>query len=162
MGYRMTDKLQRSLQSLRDKISGIKHQIDQLDSAMIPREDASRAIDKLIEENINRGRPPVRSLAFGNRIPYMIGNQNDGVLHFITWLDPELVRTRLNAELDAVYDVARDVAVAPQDRGPEMKRLAESLFALEVEEERLILSAEDQGVFLQRRGDADPAAILEA
>lgn len=154
----MSAKIQSEVLQLRQKITDLKSRLVELDDGRIPRELAEIQVDQLIAESAKRGRLSVNYIADGQRMPYTDGRSTFDLL---CWLNPDQVRARFLAELDGIYADGK-AGIEPAERAGLEQKCREDLFKLEVAEERAILKAEEGGTNIKRRGDADPAAVLEA
>lgn len=82
----------------------------------------------------------------------------DGLGPLLAWLMGDLLTARMHAEIDQLgYVAGPPVAERPARR----KALREELRKLEISEEKLIVAAEEAGMFIPRRVDADPAVVLD-
>lgn len=74
------------------------------------------------------------------------------------WLMCDVLIARMHAEIDQLgYVAGPPVAERPARR----RALREELRKLEISEEKLIVAAEEAGMFIPRRVDADPAVVLD-
>jgi hypothetical protein len=71
---------------------------------------------------------------------------------------PAAFAKRLNAEIDAMPQ--NEFSLSHRERMQRLRLAEQDLFNLERSEELLIAQGEEDGVSVQRRFDADPAAIL--
>ncbi|MCC8364500.1 hypothetical protein LK996_15620 [Lysobacter sp. A6] len=153
-----TDKTNAKLARLREQIAAKKRDLADLDYVKVPREEAARSLDASIEMYAARGSLSAASFAEGRGL----SGYTDSISAFnlLCWIAPDLVRKRFSDELDRLYEgaVAMDAHAVDQKRAT----LERELFELEVAEERLIVQAEEAGQRINRRGDADPRAVLEA
>jgi hypothetical protein len=154
----MSDKIRKELEGIRGKIAAAKEQLAAAEDQRVPREQADQQLERLIANKTNDGRLAVRYLADGQAMPYLDGRSTFALL---CWLDPDMVRARFLAELDQIYNDGNP-GVESSVRIEQQRKLTREIFDLEVAEEQLIVRAEESGLRLTRRGDADPAAILEA
>jgi hypothetical protein len=154
----MSTKFATELTKVRGEISALKSRLNLLDSGKIPFEMAKASVDAFVDRLAGEGKPSANAFAYGD---VMNKPNPNWLLEFVCWLDPEKVRDRLYAEVARCYDDG-DPGIAPAQRRAEQARFERELFDLEVAEERLILRAAEAGVVLSRRGDANPAAVLEA
>lgn len=159
MGCRMNaTKVASEVARIRDRIAAKKNELFALEQAKVPRDIADRAADNSIEWHAERGRISVASFADGHGLLSQVEKIRG--FDLLCWISPDLVRKRFSDELDRFYEgvVAMDAASISKRRAA----LEAELFDLEVAEERLIAQAEEAGQRINRRGDADPRAILEA
>ncbi|RWI90527.1 MAG: hypothetical protein EOR22_23580 [Mesorhizobium sp.] len=87
---------------------------------------------------------------------YVTGLSIDA-LGLIAWAFGDELIALLDAEIDATDTSA---GISDEDRGAAEFQITASLQSLEREEEALIEMAEAQGQMVERRADADPAAVL--
>jgi hypothetical protein len=154
----MSDKIRKELEQLRGKISQAKLQLSAAEDERVPREQAEMQLDRMLAAKAEEGRINVYYLAEGKQPPYL---DPRSMFSLFCWIDPDTVRNRFRKELDRIYADGNPGRIS-SDRSEAMRRLTSELFDLEVLEERLIIRAEESGLRLPRRGDADPAAVLEA
>jgi hypothetical protein len=83
------------------------------------------------------------------------------VPRFMAWLDPEKFKARLREDIAKHYKRGDDGMTA-EAAAAEHDKIKKILFDLEVKEDRLIRKARAAGIVIDRRLDADPAAILAA
>ncbi len=150
---------QKQLDAIRDKIATLAAQRDEIADAAIPRADAEARFDHLISR--------VKDDAIMGLGP---GNLRDGgsEREFSEWLARpgflcEVFGDSIKAALLARFDALVDDAPAGLPAVERRKRLTEldgKLYELERAEEDVIEQLEDQGVDVQRRPDASPAAAL--
>lgn len=88
-------------------------------------------------------------------------NATVGIAPYLAWLDPEAMKRRLTAELEAHADELCSDTPA-KDRAAALKKARTELRTLETTEERLIVEAQSAGITIARRPDINPEIILEA
>jgi hypothetical protein len=84
---------------------------------------------------------------------------NGEVDALFVWWDGPGIRDRLMAELDDWYRT-QATALSAAERTSELAALDHRVSELEVTEEGLIREAEEVGIMLERRGNADPGIVL--
>jgi hypothetical protein len=134
-----------------------KEQIDQL---------AQRGPDVLGLVEIGEPiRWPTRTLTIPVRT-FSAAGDGGGVVHvevvdtagLIAWLDPEQLYERVAAEIDAMSD--DKAALTDAARAARLAQIAGDKLATEREEDFLIERAEQEGMMIARRTDADARAVL--
>ncbi|MDT0496844.1 hypothetical protein RM530_05635 [Algiphilus sp. W345] len=80
-------------------------------------------------------------------------------LQLAAWLDPESIRTKLRDEVERLYK-SDSFALTVNDRQRQEAALDAERRKIEIAEERLIIAAEQAGIVISRRPDADPEALL--
>lgn len=157
----MSTPLEKKIENIRAQIATAKETLDAASEALVQPERAKEAaaewVDLLADEaGIDPGEFAHRS----PDIPEAL-NRSEYALNLIAWLDGDRLKKKLFAGIDAFYKDHQG-AVDGDDTVASAPKLRKRLFELEVEEERLIQTAESQGLVIHRRADADPEAILEA
>lgn len=156
-----------SIAAVREKIAPLKERTDGLENGQrLPRAQAIQSFDAWFQAHVAAGERLVSvagNFACGNAPRTVLGAivTGDQVFDVMCWNAPEQMRDRLVSQFDAVY-ADGDEGMDPAKRAAELKKVRAQLFKVEVDEERLIMQAEQAGFRIPRRGDADPAAIFEA
>lgn len=81
----------------------------------------------------------------------------DTPTEMLVWLHRDALKARF---MSAMKDAAEPGAVTAEDRRERVAKIDAQLFDLEQQEERLIEEAEEAGIEITRRPDADPRAVL--
>lgn len=127
-----------------------------------------------IELLASDGRPSVHSLLdHGEGIGFMrlksragspfdhfngdLGKDARRALSLVAWVCKDMLIKAINAEIDAADT---DAGISDEDRAAAEFKINATLQSLEREEEALIEMAEAAGQMIDRRVDADPAAVL--
>ena len=163
--------LEKHLKALRSEITRLQAQRAELQNSAIPKAEALQRLDDWIEHEQQQYQSQ-HAYQFSNRddkrISALIHHANAGrhIVSFgnvekaLIWLFPDVIRTRLAAEIEAYYE---DKAGVPDDECAEqLAAIDAELLQKETEEEKLIDSAEAQGIHFPRRRDADPRALVLA
>lgn len=157
------------VEALRDQIAEIRDQIESAVDACVPVADALARVDEYVNAAARRayaGNAAGRFEQQRYHPPALMDEQGAlsqrQAFEFIAWVDPETLRKRLHAEVKARYEQRGDTGITDKERRERTVKLTAQLFELECEEERAICNAETVGVWINRRTDADPRAILEA
>lgn len=156
------------LAELRSRILALKSKVEASESAYVDRATAIKRIDEHIAKLAAAANDQSPALAFMYADERGVELLNSyrlerGVERLLAWIDPEAMRKRLVAFVDEQYaKLDPSAALSAEERAATHSQAAADLFAAEVEEERLIVAAEASGIHINRRGDANPAAILAA
>ena len=154
------------LTALRDTIAALKGDIARVEQAPIPFDEAAARLAPLVDALAARWTPIVSDLAH----PAM--PSVEGILQaaasdawtlsgVIASISREGMIGALTASLSSHYagvDAASCIPLA--ERTARLEELNTKRFAAECAEERLICDARRAGMLLDRRGDADPRAVL--
>lgn len=154
---------------LREEVPVLRRQIEQLDDAKLSKAEALRRVDEFLQSLRERHDLPAYSFTEpGSTFPRLVQCESfansretaDAVESLLAWLFPTVLREVLAARIEEAY-VDGDGIDATQ-RQAKLASARKKLLDLEIEEERLILRAEEAGLTIHRRHDADPRALLEA
>ncbi len=155
--------------SLRTEITNVREQIETAAEACVPLSEALTRADEYIDTAACLAHANNATGAFEQQqyhqpaLMEVYGSLNQRqVFEFVAWVDPEAVRSRLHAAIKARYEQRGDTGITGKELSERTVKLTAQLFELECEEERAICNAETVGVWINRRTDADPRAILEA
>jgi hypothetical protein len=149
--------------AVRTKIVRLKAERRSIATAPIPLDAALTRVRSAIDRAAGNRRPV--SLR-----PFMAAGETPGLdlaaelqrdaTAALCWLLGDRLAALLEHDLRAAY-AGPDAAPMPEGgRVQALARLDRDIAAAELEEERLIRLAEDAGVSIERRDDADPAAVL--
>lgn len=157
------------VEALRLQIEEVRSQIEFAGEACVPLADALVRADEYVDTAARSAFANHAVGAFEQQRyhpPALMDVQGTPsqrqVFEFIAWVDPEALRARLHAVIKARYDQRGEVCITAKERRETIAKLTSNLFDLECEEELAICRAEAAGVWINRRADADPRAILEA
>lgn len=168
----MTDD--QKVEGVRSDIARIKEEINWTEKAPIPRAEAQVWISDQVEDLAALGKGFVRIAS------YAVTKKDKGchgiadllaASSVINDLDPirrcvsimvSMFEDQVKAKLLAALDAHDYEAGLPQSERPKRLRdLKIQLFELECREEALIEDAEERGMQIMRRADADPVAVLD-
>lgn len=140
---------------LRDQIAALKARRREASAAPAADAEIQAALDDFIkrraaEYRVNRITDP---LARRGRIG-SLGVEN--IEQFAAFFFGDTIREALLAHVDTGEGLSRD------DRAARLAQIDEELFTAECAEEQTIAEAEDEGRTIERRGDADPRAVLNS
>lgn len=163
--------LEKRLKALRSEIIRLQAQRVELQNSAIPKAEALQRLDDWIEYQ-QRQYQSQHAYQFSNRDQKgnsaLIDHANAGghIVSFgnvekaLIWLFPDIIRARLAAEIEAYYE---NKAGVPDDEcADQLAAIDTELLQKETEEEKLIDSAEAEGIHFPRRRDADPRALVLA
>ncbi|TIS04589.1 MAG: hypothetical protein E5X14_22550 [Mesorhizobium sp.] len=147
------------LDQLRAQIADLKKRRSQLEMAPVPKEEALKRIDALMDHLTERADIFLRAEQFTERDRYVMPALGQNAATILLGFAAPLLRQRLE-KLSETY-AAGDGPTADAHRQLLAKFDAE-LLDLELAEESLVRAAEAAGIEILRRGDADPRAVLAA
>lgn len=164
-----------ALDKQRETIAQLKADLRRIEAAPVPSSFAKDKGRRQLAEMARLARPNVSELVEGNgaiswRKDFVqIAGLGDKVasasafpivnaVGLIALLLPDQLAAAVDAEIDAISDDAN--ALAPDDRRREEARLAAEILQAERLEEALVAACEAAGIFVERRPDAAPMAIL--
>lgn len=163
-------EFEKKLGTLRAKIAEAKAERTRIEELPVPRAVAEQRIGEHLDELAGRWRVETSAYTFPSfEPPALVGKAFSAgrsaialtsVEVALAALFPELLRQRLIADLDETY--AAGDGITDAERRATIELLDRKLFELEVAEEEIIADAEAADVYIARRPDADPHAILEA
>ncbi|TIN84869.1 hypothetical protein [Mesorhizobium sp.] len=148
------------LDQLRAQIADLKKRRSQLEMAPVPKEEALKRIDALMDHLTERADIFLRAEQFTERDRYVMPALGQNAATILLGFAAPLLRQRLVEKLSETY-AAGDGPTADAHRQLLAKFDAE-LLDLELAEESLVRAAEAAGIEILRRGDADPRAVLAA
>ncbi|RKQ73487.1 hypothetical protein [Oceanibaculum indicum] len=157
-----------ALAALRDRITDIKSEIAMVEQAAPSLEEVEAKIDQWIAQRASNwdclGRTFATATGTGPTVDYDPFRASD--VHEVNRLPlalcalvPERIKAAMMGDARAALDVAPMQLTAPE-RHEKLQQLRSDLFAMEVDEERMICDAEEAGLDVDRRPDADPRAVL--
>lgn len=153
------------IDEIRERILAMKAELERFAHAAEPIEESLRRCDLWIDAQAARLDPIVPIghgvSARGIRLEWPAALHNPSEV-LACALHPERVRELLHAAVHRAYDLRGDgaISITAAQRTSRMRKLREALFLLESQEEQLIRDLEAAGLDIDRRGDADPAAVL--
>lgn len=148
------------LSKLRDQIYVLKQKIEFALEMVVPAEKAHRRAEEMIDDLAEAGAIMGRVFSDSDYTRPRLEDSRD-VLRFLAWIAPDLMKDRLKQTINDFY-CQYDGVTDSTDTRKSIAADRESLFRLEVEEEKLILASLAEGIPLARRADADPSAVLAA
>jgi hypothetical protein len=158
-----------AIEYVREAISETQVKAKEVLRAPVTAADAKKAARQQISQLAEMGRPRVTQLlARGGKIEWPVlslhGVKTDGYIPQVTdvtalvaWFTKDKLIERIEKEIDAQND---GDGLSADDRKFKLMELAETKLALEREEESLITQADEKGIEIARRPDADPRAVL--
>lgn len=155
------ETLAAAVERQRQRITAIRQEIARVQSAPPPIVEVKQRAREYIDALQARGRPQITStaerfeIAFVNPQAFSAMPDLNAIL---AWLDPAALEKRLTAEIDSWPKP--ELALSAKDKTDRLALLGMELFQTEREEEACVEQSEVSGPILQRRLEADPAAIL--
>jgi len=173
-GNLTNDKLRAAVEKVRVQIRDLKAERERFEDAPRAKSEALARMRKWVDEVmapsgevsieafVTTFEPKTQieriSTGISNGGPNQIVGRN-GVDSAICWLFGNLVKERFAAAINDYYAEQATEGVTTKERDSKLEELNERLLKLEIEEERLICSGEEAGIFVLRRADADPRAL---
>ncbi|WP_027081492.1 hypothetical protein [Luteimonas mephitis] len=148
------------LERIRTAIAAEKEWLSLHANLRAPRDEALQRADDYVDDLAERCILDGSEFSeLSSRLPKL--EDVDDILYLIAWLNPDTMKANLRTVVGAFYDeLGASVGFdTPETHAAVAKRKAK-LFDLECEEERAIRAAEQTGVRLPRRPDADTRAVL--
>lgn len=149
------------LASLRARVVELKAEIARADHAPAPLSEVEARIALAIERVANDWRADAMLTQFTAPTP---GRAPIGFAETINpppaVVAPAALKAALLAEAKAEIERHGGSGLPMHERPAERERLVAELLAVEQDEERAFLACERAGYAVERRGDADPAAVL--
>ncbi|OPH82384.1 hypothetical protein [Nitrobacter vulgaris] len=155
------ESLTRAVDRIRGEIANQQRERQRVLRAELPIADRKRAARAYVNELAAKGSPRIAAdhdrfeLNFPSGLSF--GSKPD-VQALLAWLNPELFRERLCAEIDAMPKPK--FALSTDAKRERLREIKAVITELEREEEGLIEKAADEGFDIARRPDASPAVIL--
>lgn len=149
----MTDYLPK-VARVRAQIQKLADDIHDLRNGMPPKEDALAAVDAHVQGEADK--VTIRPTAFIGGGGAAVDVYPESSHAYACMFFPEVIRDRLRAEVEALYQ--GEVTIA-DDRQKE--RLEQQLLDLERQEEAFIRQAAAEGKSIPRRDDVNPVVLLE-
>lgn len=159
-------RVRAQIEKVRTAIAETKAEAAEVKRAPVPREELRAAAEARVAMSAARWRPATGSLARGQvggsiALPDPLAGimAEDALVGLVARLfGPQIVELLVAEEERAL--AGRPSGLPAAERPGKLEALAERLFALECDEERQIQEAEAAGIQIERRADADPAAVL--
>jgi hypothetical protein len=153
---------------LRERIEKLKNELRRAQRSIPPIEDAYRDADARVAALIEEGRPRLRvdgknlEVKFATDSLHGPGTAKDAVAT-LAWMHPEQMRKRLREEVQALYGnyaKTNTPIMSKEERDKTIEALRLDLLQCERNEEFAIATGEHMNLFVPRREDADPLAVL--
>jgi hypothetical protein len=151
-----------AVERVREAITTATKQSFAVHRAGLPAADQKAAVAAAVRDLAAKGKPKLRidhsgvELSFGGKGFTTLSSAE--VFGFLAWTDPQGLIERLESEIDTMPRAALELS--PADKAKRAAELRAELDNLERREEALITAAAELGQVIQRRLNADPAAIL--
>lgn len=165
--------LPKKVELLDAKIDQARRERSRIEELPVPRTEAEARIDAQIEDLAGQWRISALEYATPDRVyeaPNLVGRVQlygarqlvslEPVAITLAALFPELIKQRLKATLAEAYQDGD--GVGEPERRASIQAIDERIFEYEVERERLVDQAAAEGLYIPRRMDANPAAIIAA
>lgn len=166
--YEDVSSLKSKVEAIRRKITELKSSKDDYFDAKVPKAIALERLDKAIADLASGYRPRVAAFTWRDfQQPDLVdeargygGGSADllPVAQFIAAIAPDQMRKFLADQIEREYSGGD--GISDDDVLASASNIEAKLFELECQEERLICQAEEVGIFIARRHDADPKAML--
>ncbi|SEO92429.1 hypothetical protein [Aquisalimonas asiatica] len=161
------DQLHQEVEGIRSQIRDLSEKKDQVLNAPLPRKEVESRIDAWLEENASEFYLPERATQFASSDgrgdpPLSILTKSNGNLDMgpaLAALFREEIREKLIQA--AVNAPGYEPGLPLDQRGEKAEKIDREILDLEISEERIITSAEEAGITIPRRPDADPRTVLE-
>jgi hypothetical protein len=148
--------------STRDEIHEHQSAVRTVQAAPPPVADLKQAARDYVQALAQRGRPRVTAGAEGLQVsfddPSSFAVSRKSSLPFLAWLHTDAMVAALEREIDALPQ--HPDALTPAQKTRRLSELRDRLDVLERREEGLVELAQERGIDLLRRPQADPAAVL--
>jgi hypothetical protein len=167
-------EMHQSIAGVRAQLDGLKAERERISSLPIPFDEAAAGLDERIGSLVSKyradwaiGRLPYadRELADVEIAPALgIDVIGDPLAIAFVFFSGDQIRDKLKKELRQQYtklEKAGPTPMATAEREAALVKIDESIRKVESEEEELILEAEEIGLSIPRREDADPEIFLE-
>jgi hypothetical protein len=166
--FKNAESIDNAIDDLREKIDKLKNELRRAQRAIPPIEDAYRDADARVAALIEQGRPRLRvdgknlGVTFPTDSQFSSGTAKDAVA-VAAWLHPEQMRERLREEVRALYGECAKTntpVMSKEERDKTIEELRLDILQCERNEEHAITIGEQMNLFVPRREDADPLAVL--
>ena len=149
----------------RTSLADLKAQRQAIAIAMPPQAEAEAFVDRFVDE-VAAKRPfepswlaSPNAQTFGLMQTLLESDRQLGQAPLFFMLMGDTIRAALKAEVAKFYQ-GKTPGLSAAERAAKLDQLDAEIFEREVEEEKLISEAEDAGLQVDRRPDADPVAVL--
>lgn len=149
--------LMAGVEALRERIAALRAEQKTVTRRPVERAVAEQRIDAWFEKRAAIARKHVRPPADYTRPAYEPARAVENTDLLFAALAPQIA-TATKAGLDTVY--AEAAGIGDAQRAALLAELDARILATEREEESIIRQAEEVGIAIQRRADADPRATL--
>lgn len=148
---------------VRDRIAALRSEHTATEGAMLPIADLKALVRSHVQTLADRARPKIT--AESDKVEVTFRSKGEGWSNkpdlegLLAWLDPAAFEARLCEELAGTPSTS--IRLSREEKSAALSKLRVDMDALEREEEALIEMATDtNGVTIERRASASPAAIL--
>lgn len=161
----MSKEILKDLESNRREIERVKAELADAEATRVAKADAIARLDAMLDEAGGNGMDLAARLVSPQFDPrkdrdLMWDKVHHGAQSFLARHFRKQIRDSVLKELDTHY--SSGAALTDHERKATVLTLQTRLHELEVEDERLVVTARAQGHFVPRRPDASPEAILDA
>jgi hypothetical protein len=156
------------IDKLRNRIAELRADLHEVKSSPYPLRVACATIRRQIEELAARGQPDVlRTIELNRPVAFRhtlirepgIAFEVPDTLALFAWVHKDALLQKLETELAELADSDAD-ALDDEQRVERERRILAEILDIERAEERAIELCESDGLHIERRGDADPLAVL--
>lgn len=147
----------RAVDQIRAKIADLKQQRRDVGNAPVSRDEAEAAIDRYLDEvaaTYRDGRVLHGLITRGVVENFEASERPEA---FAAFMFPDVIKRQLMAEIDQHLENG----LTRGERNSELSDIDRKLAAAEREEENTIREAENDGLDITRRSDADPRVVLD-
>ena len=150
-----------AVERIRREIAGLASERLQVEQAGLPPSELKKRVKEWIAERATRGRPTITATHDKFEVNFLdpaAYSMHLDIPSALAWLDPQRMEARLIEQIEAMPKPK--LALTPSEKADKLRELKQSILILERQEERIIVSAEEAGQTIARRGTASPSAIL--
>ncbi|OOY21030.1 hypothetical protein BMI86_00065 [Thioclava sp. DLFJ5-1] len=151
------------VEQARTTVYRFKSELAELNNAAPPEKAITAALDAALDRLADRGREalPVRGLVAPAGAPNWKPELSDAdLLGLVVAVARDQVRALVIEKAEVALGSRK--SLSPAERAKKVEAVKAKLLAAELEEESLIRAADDGGIEVLRRADADPRATLGA
>ena len=158
----------KSIIAAREKVASLQSQIQEFEiNRILSKAEAignvDRYVDRILADAADRANQAAICASRGDMpidSAWSEFAKPEHVAVFATWLDPDAVRGKLHAAVDAHYTARGDEGIASADRPVRLAKLRRELLDAEQAEFALVEKARAAGAAIEQRGDLDPRVLL--
>jgi hypothetical protein len=154
----LNEELLQNLESIRDKITGLKDQRKLVEKQYVDKATALARVDVWTDVMVERARRYLPSVAsFAGNNPHFRPPETDFDAVVALALAP-VIQERMRSQIEEFY--GEEAGIPDAERKQLLSDADREILDLEMAEESIIRHAEGAGISINRRADADPRAVL--